>query len=276
MPDFVFSELVAKRGLDPDEGRLVRHDVRGRQYWEHSRADFDHFASSQKPAKTPYRGTKVAFQFVAYGRTEALFVGAHRVLDQWLHRDDPSRMTRAHHPESVYKDMWPGREMYDLERIQEMDDLSGRVVIDWGPGTRSWSQWLNRRDKPIVELRAQVNAPRFPGFEDFEATIEHVPTLPIPWQEALASVSGVYLIVTSDGQQYVGSAYGAGGLLGRWLNYADNGHGGNQRLRNNPVFDATVRVLRIMDPSTPPDRVIAEEARWKHRLGSRAYGLNAN
>jgi hypothetical protein len=172
--------------------------------------------------------------------------------------------------------MWPGRQMYDLERIQEMDDLSGRVVIDWGPGTRSWSQWISRRNKPIVELRAQDNAPRFPGFEDYEATVSHVPTLPIPWQEALASVSGVYLIVTPGGQQYVGSAYGAGGLLGRSLNYVDNGHGGNQRLRKSPVFEATVRVLRIMDPSTPPDRVIAEEARWKHRLGSRAHGLNAN
>lgn len=37
----------------------------------------------------------------------------------------------------------------------------------------------------------------------------------------LASVAAVYLVLdTSTGQQYVGSAYGAGGLLGRWRAYA--------------------------------------------------------
>ncbi|MFD6442208.1 GIY-YIG nuclease family protein [Peribacillus sp. NPDC060186] len=48
----------------------------------------------------------------------------------------------------------------------------------------------------------------------------------------LSSVGGVYLIVdTTDGMQYVGSASGKEGLLGRWKEYAKNGHGNNRKLK---------------------------------------------
>jgi hypothetical protein len=51
------------------------------------------------------------------------------------------------------------------------------------------------------------------------------------WADVLRSGRGIYLLVHREtGQQYVGSAYGVDGLLGRWKSYAD-GHGGNVGLK---------------------------------------------
>jgi hypothetical protein len=41
-------------------------------------------------------------------------------------------------------------------------------------------------------------------------------------------VQGIYLITdSSNGKQYVGKADGTERILGRWKNYASDGHGGN-------------------------------------------------
>jgi len=47
----------------------------------------------------------------------------------------------------------------------------------------------------------------------------------------LSSVAGVYLKTDmTDGNQYVGSASGKLGIMGRWRSYAETKHGGNIRL----------------------------------------------
>ena len=103
------------------------------------------------------------------------------------------------------------------------------------------------------------------------------------WRARLSGVAGVYLILASTtGAQYVGSAYGADGVWGRWSSYATNGHGGNALLRklieSNPAYPAafTFSILQIMPTSTARAEIIARERRYKQKLGSRATGLNAN
>ncbi len=50
--------------------------------------------------------------------------------------------------------------------------------------------------------------------------------------DALSSVYANYLIVgLSNGKQYVGSAYGSGGLLERWRCYVETCHGGNKGVK---------------------------------------------
>jgi hypothetical protein len=45
---------------------------------------------------------------------------------------------------------------------------------------------------------------------------------------SLAAVAGVYLILAEgSGDLYVGNAYGADGIPGRWRNYAKSEHGCN-------------------------------------------------
>jgi hypothetical protein len=49
------------------------------------------------------------------------------------------------------------------------------------------------------------------------------------WRTRLEAVAGVYLILADTaGHQYVGSAYGAAGVWGRWEQYAKTGHGENK------------------------------------------------
>lgn len=275
--DFTFRELLAKRGLPIDQGRLVRHDHTGRRLFEMGGGEFAHFASTQfAGGRSPYKSTTLTHHFVPHDGGDTLYVGSWRIGDRWLAVDDPERRWRQFKPNAAWNEPHDQFEAYDMEPIAEMDDLAGRVVIDWGPATRAWSQWLRRRDKPIVEIKRRATEPPFPGFKHFAAVVSTVPLLPPVWRELLGSVGGVYLLAATSGELYIGSAYGAGGFLGRWRQYADDGHGGNLLLRSRPVFDATVSILAVMDKDAEASEVIREEAYWKVKLGSRAHGLNAN
>lgn len=100
----------------------------------------------------------------------------------------------------------------------------------------------------------------------------------------MSQVSAVYLVVdTESGQQYVGSAYGENGLWGRWSDYVNtNGEGGNKLLHDfmakypDRYHSLQYSVLRVLDKTTKADDVIALESLYKNKLGTRAFGLNAN
>ena len=99
---------------------------------------------------------------------------------------------------------------------------------------------------------------------------------------------GIYYIFdTSDGKGYVGSAYGdstlsghyigTGNLLGRWLNYAALGHGGNSLLRKRDPRHFRFTILELVSPNMEASAVIRLETTWKERLHTRPpYGLNDN
>ncbi len=110
------------------------------------------------------------------------------------------------------------------------EDLKDRVIIEWGKSTRAWAQWL--RDKEVLEVLPKGHVRPFPGYLDFVINYEDLRSVCLnssanaEWHRALSSVAGVYLIMDQvSGLQYIGSAYGKDGILGRWMNYARNGHG---------------------------------------------------
>ncbi|WP_108859195.1 GIY-YIG nuclease family protein [Ruegeria sp. Alg231-54] len=276
--DFTLNELLSKRGFDLAHARYVRHDHRALAAWRRGSANFDHFVSYQRDDSiSPYNGAELAVQFVPQGPTGALFVGGHYILDSWAACDNPERNPSLWTPfeEDYGQDLDHRR--YDLARIENIEDLVGRLIIDWGAATRSWSQWAERKPKPIVELRATAEDEAFPGFGEFTSTVQELPTLPSSWQNALASVNGVYLLVCPEtGEQYVGSAYGDGGFMGRWASYAVNGHGGNKLLLVRKRTNYAISILEIASPDMSASEIINRESAWKTKLGSRAHGLNAN
>lgn len=96
------------------------------------------------------------------------------------------------------------------------------------------------------------------------------------------SNSGVYLQRSKDGlSRYVGSAYGDGGMLGRWIKHL-NSNGDAKHLNlyvlengyNNLIFT----VLEFTDGA----KALSSEQRWKKTLGSKntgpydGYRLNRN
>ena len=99
----------------------------------------------------------------------------------------------------------------------------------------------------------------------------------------MRAVAGVYLILATSGDQYIGSAYGASGIWGRWRNYAKTGHGGNAQLkkliRSDPrAYPEQFRfsVLQILPKTMAFNEVVRRETQYKHKLGTRAKGLNSN
>ena len=77
--------------------------------------------------------------------------------------------------------------------------------------------------------------------------------------------------------QYVGSAYGAENLLGRWRHYGASGHGGNRLLRQRDPTNFRFTILELVSPTMPSEEVQLLESNWKERLHTRQpHGLNDN
>lgn len=172
--------------------------------------------------------------------------------------------------------------------IAGFETLEGRLVVLWGKGTRSWAQWLHSKgNKEISELLPPNYVMDFRGFYDFTLTHDQLVRMVNnqesnrEWYRMLSSVSGVYLILDQvTGKQYVGSAYGAGGIWARWKTYAKNPSGGNillkQLLQEHPNRHKQFQfsVLRVLEPGVLKGAVIDHEVWAKRKLGCRAFGLN--
>ena len=103
------------------------------------------------------------------------------------------------------------------------------------------------------------------------------------WQAALSNVEGVYLILDmANGKQYVGSAYGDRGILGRWECYVNSLHG-NNKLMKEVICTYPERykyfqfsILQIFSKSTVDSIVVHAENQWKEKLGTIDFGMNDN
>ena len=156
---------------------------------------------------------------------------------------------------------------YDLIRENTLSDLEERLVIDWGSSTVSWCQ--KKLDKEIVEILPRGYAKTFLGYENTILVFDELekivrnPDVNKQWKMMLSNVYGIYLILDkSDGQQYVGSAYGKEGLWGRWSNYVQTKHGGNKilidLLNTDPLRYKKFQfsILSVLPHSSLHDQVI--------------------
>lgn len=233
---FEFNDFLAKVGLNPGQVKLLRHDVRGVAAWRRGGANaFGCFSSFQRRRPDPYHRVEIASHFLPGpnlpdGSLTSLYIGTTRIVDRWAW--DGQRMPRIRDEQIIADEM--GRHdvnAFDLEWLDAGGEFAERLLINWGPGWRAWYQWANRRPKAVLELRLQAQESPFLGFSTFISRISEIPRFPQAWIGALEGVRGVYLLVTDQGEQYVGSATGADGFMGRWRTYLANGHGGNVLLR---------------------------------------------
>jgi hypothetical protein len=140
----------------------------------------------------------------------------------------------------------------------------------------------------LMARRLEVEA--FPGFSNVilpKQKLDIIVAQEIEsWKSALASVAGVYLITdTKTGRHYVGSAYGEGGIWGRWAAYSWSGHGNNKILndllqKQGPDYSRNFQfsILETADTNASKEDVLARETHWKNKLCSREChgGYNAN
>ncbi len=176
---------------------------------------------------------------------------------------------------------------YDIEEVDGFDDLKERVIIDWGKGARSWTQWIDNI-KEIVEIQPGLHYKQFTDyFEfilDFKELQEIVNHKYNDWKRMLSATKGIYLIQDSKtGKLYVGSAYGEEGIWGRWSAYVvTNGHGGNKTLielvsnDNSYANNFRFSILMLLPSTTTKEQAYEKERLFKNKLGTNSFGLNSN
>lgn len=219
--------------------------------------------------------------FIGEGGSRSKFIGVYKVLKE---TESPSLKWPE---EFLYPEMPPGNFFYELKKDTAFQDLEGRLVIDWGLSTRSWHQWL--KEKEIIEILPKGYIRSFSGYLDFILDFHEMCKIiefseaHREWHQKLESVAGIYLITdTKTGMQYVGSAYGSGGILARWKFYTQTGHGNNDRLKvllkedKNYSRNFRFTILRTLPKSLTNKEVIEIETLYKEKLGTRAFGLNSN
>lgn len=182
------------------------------------------------------------------------------------------------------------RYFYDLEICDELEELFDRLIISWGDSAKSWCQ--RKVDKEINQILAPGFVKIFPGWDKVNVTHQELtaiinsPEGNPDWAQFFKTHVGVYVILDKDtGLQYVGSATGEyEGLWGRWSGYAKTGHNGNKLLvellqqrgeihkRN---FTFSLHHVFARSAATKKE-VLFYESLLKQKLGSRAFGLNAN
>lgn len=272
-------ELLQLRGLDTTAKiKLVRHQDKRRNLDKLYRDGFlDLYQSYQ--TNNVFDGCKYIVSFLGWEGTQARFVGVYRVMGRKSQVQGP-------HPSNLpYPELAQGKVYYELEPVPGFEDLKDRVIIDWGKSALAWHQYLS--EKEVVEILPRGYVKDFPGYLEILITYDELveiinnPGANREWHRMLSAVAGIYLIVDSaTGRQYVGSAYGKDGFLGRWTTYANNPDGGNKKLQEllagNEAYARNFRysILHTLPKTLTDQEVIAYERIFMNKLGSRAFGLN--
>lgn len=177
---------------------------------------------------------------------------------------------------------------FNIRESSLLASLRARLVIEWG-SARTWRRWGSAAiEFPVLEI-ADPTTVRFPGFDSVCVSYSELRMIVDDpryhdWRVALESVKGIYLVAdaTGPGRLYVGKADGAFGILGRWSQYARDGHGGNVALRELATVDRqhagnyTFSILRVFGKSVNPKEIDDAENHYKEALLTRRFGQNRN
>ena len=278
-----FSDILEKAGLDPAKVKLIRHSLSDKDFhdcyyaepqmvWEYTRI--------QKPGFS--KGYDYWCVFVSGEGTTARLFACYKVNGAVSATPDlePVGFPLEGRFEGKY-------DYFDLEPVDNLKEYEHRLVIKWGKAALSWHQ-KGTTEKDVWAIDSPVKKP-FIGYDkvvltytELKEVVENKVIYEL-WQAALSAVNAVYLIVdTKSGQQYVGSAYGKDGLLGRWRIYVDSLHGHNKLMKE--VICAhpdrykffQFSILQILPKTLTDDEVIHTESLWKEKLQSIRFGMNDN
>lgn len=274
----MLNTILRQAGLPLNDIRLIRHkDKRAKrgftpyELWRDNRPQFENYQSTQSISNRPKLNAPYWAVFVVNLSDETMFAGLYAVNYRGLLEKD----TPMPHMDGI--DKAGSCDVYDLKLQDKLQDLIGKIFIDWGPGTLAWVQYAARNDKPITELSREFREPDFPGFLNFIQPLSKLDNLPKSWVATLKSSRGIYLLTCpKTKEQYVGSARGEEGFWRRWQNYVNTGHGGNEGLKSRDTRDYQVSILEVAGTSATPEDIQTMEGRWQTKLQSKEMGLNRN
>jgi hypothetical protein len=153
------------------------------------------------------------------------------------------------------------------------------LIIKWPGKEISWHRLSDRAAFKIVAIHAEsLLSEKVPqNYRDWDLHWNRLNDLPESWKAKLQGWCGIYYIFdVSDGRGYVGKASGSENLLGRWLNYAGSGDGGNAKLRGRDPANFRFSILELIPGDLEDEAVTRREQNWMIRLRTRtsAHGLN--
>lgn len=270
-----FNTLLSQAKIDPGEVRLLRHQdsrlAKGSgpyELWRDDRPAFDRYQASQSFEDRSRLTAKYWASFVVTPDDETMLAGF------YLCRHVGPNTEEWRWPNSERTNPVGTCDVYELTLDSELNDLTGRLIVEWGAGKRTWIQRADNQDKAVLEIRRSFSEPNFPGFANFIEPLSKIGKLPSKWVEVLRSRGGIYLLTCPrTKEQYVGQASGSGGFHGRWLDYARDSHGGNVELKSRDPSDYQVSILQVAGDGEDLHEM---ENRWKTKLQSREMGLNRN
>jgi len=276
-----FHDLLRVSGLDPDTVRLVRHgnkEIKVLDTFLTNIEKLTEYTAWQHSGK--YGDSEYLAIFCPARSTTSLFLGIWKIDGVLENKNLSQKHLNLLKFYSLPEEWFKTSVRYNLELTDFMDDMKQRLVIEWGKSTVSWVQ---SKDKNVVQIKSINSIGDFTSYDsillsynDLQKLIEQTDSN-ISWVNALSAVNGVYLIKHKEsGKLYVGSAYGKGGILGRWSSYAKTGHAGNKLLKEVDPSSFEFSILEISPATMSAEDVISRENRWKECLGTREFGLNEN
>lgn len=289
-----FNDLLALKEIDPKEVIVFRHrppELELRKVLPLLAAEkpelFNAYQQTQGArVEKALRGARYVASFIGHEPQRAVFVGLYTIggirrLTLETYWQEPALMELGRFgmkgftaDESRDSILW-----FDMSLMDFYRDWTGRLIIRWPGPELSWWRRAHRNEFPVHAVREEsVLNEAMPSWDEMEFGWLELQVLPKKWRDALAQWRGVYFIFDiSDGKGYVGSAYGAENIMGRWLQYSNSGHGGNRQLRTRDPLNFRFTILQRVSPDLSADEVIRLETSWKTRLHTRAgYGLNDN
>ncbi len=240
------TDLLVKEGLDPRRVLVMRHRPTEKQLrdvlpWlaEEKPEIYNSFQSEhgERTEGALSRATHLA-SFIGHEARKGLFVGVYNVagfkrvtVDQFwrMPHNEFLRTLGTRGPASGRTPYW-----FDLQPSEDFEGMKGRLVVEWPGIERSWWRWADRNTFAVHAIHDEsLLVPKLEDWSTLVLSWQKLQALPKSWRQALSHWRGVYFIFDqAAGMGYVGSAYGEENLLGRWLNYAASGHGGNRLLKS--------------------------------------------
>jgi len=174
---------------------------------------------------------------------------------------------------------------YEYQTLSESEKYFGRVIVNYHNTAtnliRNAENVINEC-KVIQILEDTFDNDLFPGYENVHISWNDLNRVinKNTWKTALENQKGVYLITDKKtGKMYVGKASGEDMILGRWLSYIKNGHGGNKKLKDLE-FDYIKEnfwfsILDIYKSTINDDVILNREAWWMNTLSTCEFGYNS-
>lgn len=290
---FTLNDLLKLQGIDPAGVLVMRHSpvepsLKRKLPWlaVEKPEVFNAYQQTQgERVEKAMLSAKYVASFLAHGGSRGLFVGLYKI-------GKTKTLTHAAYWKvSAYAEMKaygmigfqaesrPTCLWFDLALQDAYRHWQGKLIVDWPPPGRAWWRWADRNEidvHAVLEENALMLA--MPDWQDLILSWDDLAVMPKSWRESLAHMRGVYFIFDSRSNKgYVGSAYGADNLLGRWISYSRSGHGGNRLLRQCDPKDFSFSILQRVSPDMEARQIVELEATWKRRLHTLApMGLNDN